>query len=107
MALISLSEAKEYLRVDSSDEDSLIENLLLSAEEIAKDVGRLSDETWESIDADSSESDTDDVVSLRASFRVAILYALAYYFEHREDAKHHDMILTLRSLLFSVREEVV
>jgi hypothetical protein len=39
--------------------------------------------------------------------RVAILYALGYLFEHREDADHHDLTLTLRSLLFSLREGVV
>ena len=39
--------------------------------------------------------------------RVAILYALGYLFEHREEADHHALTLTLRSLLFSIREGVV
>ena len=39
--------------------------------------------------------------------RVAILYALGFLFEHREDADHHDLALTLRSLLFAIREGVV
>jgi hypothetical protein len=38
---------------------------------------------------------------------VAILYALGYLFEHREDADHHDLTLTLRALLFSLREGVL
>ena len=42
MALIPLYEAKTYLRVDSSDEDALIGILLSSAEQMCKDVGRLS-----------------------------------------------------------------
>ena len=45
MALIPLYEAKTYLRVDSSDEDALIGILLSSAEQMCKDVGRLS-EDW-------------------------------------------------------------
>jgi hypothetical protein len=39
--------------------------------------------------------------------RVAILYALGYLFEHREEADHHGLTLTLRSLLFGLREGVV
>jgi hypothetical protein len=39
--------------------------------------------------------------------RVAILYALGYLFEHREEADHHTLVLTLRSILFAVREGVV
>ena len=39
--------------------------------------------------------------------KVAILYALGYLFEHREDADHHDLTLTLRSLLFGIREGVI
>lgn len=32
MTFITLEEAKSYLRVDSADEDSVIESLLLAAE---------------------------------------------------------------------------
>ena len=107
MALISLEEAKTYLRVDSSDEDAMIYSLILSAGALAKDVGRVSDETWESINADPTENDGTEVTSLRAIFRVAVLYALGYLYEHREEADHHELTLTLRSLLFSVREGVL
>ena len=37
--------------------------------------------------------------------RVAILYTLAYLNEHRGEADHHDLTLTLRALLFGIREE--
>ena len=49
MALIPLYEAKTYLRVDSSDEDALIGILLSSAEQMCKDVGRLSEDQWEAV----------------------------------------------------------
>jgi hypothetical protein len=38
---------------------------------------------------------------------VAILFALGYLYEHREEADHHSLTLTLRSLLFSLREDVL
>ena len=118
MALIPLYEAKEYLRVDSSDEDALIGILLSSAEQLCVDVARLSSKQWEAIDAltcdDDGEvlpTDTDlyteeELKELRAVFRVAILYALGYLYEHREEADHHGLLITLRSLLFAVREGV-
>lgn len=33
-------------------------------------------------------------------------YALGYLYEHREEADHHALTLTLRSVLFAVREGV-
>ena len=44
---------------------------------------------------------------IRSVMRVAILYALGYLYEHREEADHRSLTLTLRSLLFSIREGVV
>ena len=46
-------------------------------------------------------------MELRETLRVAVLYALGYLFEHREEADHHELTLTLRSLLFGIREGVV
>ena len=106
MALISLDDAKEYLRVDSSDEDALIGSLILSAGVLSRDVGRLTDEQWEAINAEPDENDKPEVISLRASLRIAVLYTLGYLFEHRDEADHQALTLTLRSLLFSVREGI-
>ena len=36
--------------------------------------------------------------------RIGILYAVAYLYEHREEADHHELTLTLRSLLFGIRK---
>lgn len=44
--------------------------------------------------------------ALRSTCRVAILYALGYLYEHRDEADHHQLMLTLRSILFAVREGV-
>ena len=104
MALITLAEAKTYLRVDTNDDDALIGDLLLSAGRLCTDVARLTDAEWVQADAEPAETDSAEIVSLRASLRVAIYFTLGYLYEHREEADHHDLLLTLRSLLFAVRE---
>jgi len=110
MALITLEEAKSYLRVDSSDEDALTGILLSSAEQLCVDVARLSQEQWATVNADEN-TDTDlytaeELEQVRSVMRVAVLYALGYLFEHREEADHHALTMTLRSVLFAVREGV-
>lgn len=110
MALVTLDEAKEYLRVDSADEDALTGSLLLAAENLCVDVARLTDEQWADIDSDkccSKNYSRTRITDIRETLRVAILYALGYLYEHREEADHHALTLTLRSLLFGIREGVV
>ena len=104
MALISLEEAKAYLRVASADEDAVIASLLTSAGRLCADVARLSDEDWAALNSDEEDA---ALTSKRETLRPAILYAMAYLFEHREEADHHALALTLRSMLFSLREDVL
>ncbi len=104
MALITLEEAKTYLRVDTADEDAMIGVLLSSAKRLCADVARLSDEVWAAVDSDEEDA---ALTPIRETMKVAILYALGYLFEHREEADHHDLTLTLRSILFAIREGVV
>ena len=104
MALVSLNDAKEYLRVDTEDEDATIGVLLSSAGRLCADVARLTDEQWEAVNSDTEDA---SLTPVRETMKVAVLYALGYLFEHREDADHHDLTLTLRSILFAVREGVV
>jgi hypothetical protein len=109
VAFIELSEVKQYLRVDTSDEDATIGILLSSAERLCMDVGRLSEEQWMVINSDAKESELytkDQLLSIRETMKIAVLYTVAYLFEHREEADHHALTLTLRSILFAVREGV-
>ena len=53
------------------------------------DVARISDE---------------DVLEEQVGARIAVMYAVAYLYEHREEADHHQLVLGLRSLLFGIRE---
>ena len=85
--MIGLEEAKTYLRVDSADEDTLILSLLETAENLVRDISRLPEEEFEI-----------------NKVRIAILYATAYLYENREKANHKELTLTLRALLFGVRE---
>ena len=104
MALVTLEEAKEYLRVDSADEDAMTDILLSAAERMCADVARLSDEKWAAVDSDTEDG---SLTPIRETMKVAILYALGYLYEHREEADHHALTLTLRSILFAIREGVV
>ena len=114
--LISLEEAKEYLRVDSYFEDAIISTLLASSEALCQDVARLSPEEWkaisdyatgESVTIRSEEKTESEVHQIQALLRVGVYYALGYLYEQRDKANHSDLVLTLRSMLFAVREGVI
>lgn len=108
--LVSLEEAKQYLRVDTADEDAVISGILSSASRLCMDVARLTEDQWSDINSDKSRSDrytAAELTAARETVRVAVLYALGYLFEHREEADHHELTLTLRSLLFALREGVI
>ena len=110
MTLISLDEAKAYLRVDTADEDVVIDSLLSAAANMCRDVARLTDAQWADIDSEKCCSRfycKSRMADTRETLRVAILYALCYLYEHREEADHHALMLTLRSLLFGIREGAV
>jgi hypothetical protein len=117
--IVTLDTAKAYLRVDSADEDAIIGILLKSAEQMAMDVARLSQDDWETIQKVTTDDDGNvltihtrklkptEIIQMRELLRVAILYAVGYLYEHREEADHHGLVLTLRNLLFAIREGVL
>ena len=87
---VTLEEMKQYLRVDYEDDDQLIADFITSAEQLCRDVLRV-----------DKEAD----LSCDGKIKIAVMYAVAYFYEHREEADHHGLILTLRSLLFGSRKE--
>ncbi len=87
--IVDLDEMKQYLRVDFEDDDEFLINALFSAESLCADIARLS----------VQELEKQNVA------KIAIMYAVAYLYEHREDADYHALTISLRSLLFGIREE--
>ena len=89
--MISLEEAKNYLRVDTADDDTLIQNILIAAEKLCMDILR---------------TDEQPVLEAEPNAKVAVLYAAAYLYEHREEADHKALTLSLRALLSGNRKAV-
>lgn len=86
--LIELEEIKSYLRLDN-DDDKSIKTLFASAVYLCRDIARIKE----------GEETEDDIPLLNT----AILYATAYLSEHREEADHKALMLSLRSLLSTIR----
>lgn len=89
--IVTLEEMKQYLRVEYDDDDSLIQYLILSAKKICMDIIR---------------TDNEKLLNTDENAKVAMMYTVAYLYEHREDADHHALMITLRALLFGSRQEV-
>jgi len=112
MSLITLTEAKNYLRVDSRMDDDLIISLLSSAEKLVTDISRMTAAEWcavcteEAVTIRGTDLDVAETAQLKALLTSAVYFSLGYLYEHREEADHHDLVMTLRNLLSSVREGV-
>ena len=87
---VSVEEMKNYLRIDFEDDDALIENLIMAGKKQCMDILR---------------TDAEEDLDACASGKVAVMFTVAYLYEHREEADHHAMDLTLRALLFGSRKE--
>ena len=87
---VTVEEMKSYLRVDFEDDDSLIAYFITAAKKQCMDILRTDDEA----DLDAC-----------ANGKIAEMVTVAYLYEHREEADHHAMDLTLRALLFGSRKE--
>ena len=90
--MITLKEAKNYLRVDYDEDDKLIHNLLSTSKQLVMDVGRMSEEDF---------SVNEDTV------RTAMLFALGFLYENRSNPDYHKLTLNLRLILFAQREGVI
>jgi len=78
---VTVEEMKSYLRIDFDDDDALIENFITAAKKQCMDILRTDDEA----DLDAC-----------ANGKIAVMFTVAYLYEHREEADHHAMDLTLR-----------
>ena len=94
---VTLESAKNYLRVDTSDDDALIKGLITTAETLVRDTSRMSDEEL---------APYKEVVEIAEIVEIAELFTIAYLYEHREEADHKNLIETVKYLLFPIRKEV-
>ena len=85
----TLEEVKKYLRVESDDDDTIIVTIMDTAYRLCMDILRTDDES--------------EFIRYRNS-KVAFLYAVAYLYEHREEADHRELSLSLRALLSGGRK---
>jgi len=83
--IVSLAEAKKYLRVDYDDEDSLIKKFIFAAETLCEGTLR-------------------KPVEPLPINKVAVLFAVAYLFEHRDEADMNELTKMLRYILSAERE---
>ena len=88
---VTLESAKDYLRVDTSDDDALIKGLITTAETLVRDTSRMSDE---------------ELAPFSEIVEIAELFTIAYLYEHREEADHKNLTETVKYLLFPIRKEV-
>ncbi len=84
--IVTIDEVKDYLRLDGNAEDDFLTALISSAEQLCTDIARTE-------------------IADKPTARIAVLYAVAYLYEHREEADHKALTLTLRALLFGIRQE--
>ena len=86
---VSLNEAKKYLRIDYNDDDTLIRKFIRTGEALCRDTLRIDD---------------NEVFEADATVRVAILYTVAYLYQHRENANTDELTKSLRYILATKRK---
>ena len=86
--IVTLEEMKNYLRVDFDDDDALLGDIISRSQQICMDVARI--------------SDTEEFEKHPVS-KIAVMYAVAFLYEHREEADHKELTMSLRALLFGIR----
>jgi len=88
--VISIEEAKKYLRVDNSDEDTLITDMINSAEEICEGILRFPLTEFDKVPE---------------TVKVAVLFIVSNMYEKRDEADMKEVIELVTRLLFSYRKE--
>jgi len=88
--VISIEEAKKYLRVDNSDEDTLITDMINSAEEICEGILRFPLTEFDKVPETVKQS---------------ILFIVSNMYEKRDEANMKKIIELVTRLLFSYRKE--
>ncbi|NRY61510.1 head-tail connector protein [Clostridium beijerinckii] len=88
--IISLEEAKLFLRVDGDEENTLITQFIVSAEDICEGILRYS---------------LSEFTIVPETVKQAVIYGVSNMYEQRETLDVKSVIETMTRLLFSYRRE--
>jgi hypothetical protein len=88
--IVTLEKTKEWIRVESNDEDALIEGFIMAAEDIVSGILRF---------PLSELSEAPEVV------KQAVYYAVSVMYEQRESLDAAVLMNSLRGMLFAYRED--
>jgi uncharacterized phage protein (predicted DNA packaging) len=88
--VLTLDEVKLYLRIDGDEENGLITNFMLTAEEICADILRFP---------------LSDFTEIPDTVKQSILYIVANLYEKREELDIKETFNTISRLLFAYRKE--
>ena len=88
--IVSLEEAKLFLRVDGDEENTLIANFIITAEDICEGILRFP---------------LSEFTIVPETVKQAVFYVVANMYEKRENFEVKEVLETMTRLLFSYRRE--
>ena len=88
--IITLDEAKQYLRVDDDEDNTLITNLISSSEDLCEGILRCP---------------ISEFTIIPEMVRQSVLYAVANLYENRENVDMKAVLDVMTRLLFAYRKD--
>ena len=88
--IVTLDETKKWIRVDTDDEDALIESLIMAAEDIVGGVLRFPLSEFEEVPE---------------AVKQAVIFTASRFYEERESLDIVSLMNTLRGMLFVYRKD--
>ena len=88
--IVSLEEAKQYLRIDGDEEDALITTFVNTAEELCENILRYP---------------IAELTVVPEAVKQSVLYAAAQFFEQRENVDIKTVVEIMTRFLFAYRRE--
>jgi hypothetical protein len=88
--IVTLEKTKEWLRVESNDEDALIEGFITAAEDIVGGILRFA---------------VSELTEIPETVKQAVYYAVSVMYEQRESLDIVALLNTLRGILFVYRKD--